>query len=229
MNLGLDELRADLLDRWKNAFDRIAEVKAPIPAGTERVYTQYPAFALENYSTKKFKPGARVSRAPSGDRDYVFELDGEGRPLRVRYEHEINRTSWLGAYRYGPDEVELIEVCTQTDVPNLYNRLVLSGDSVLAEQRFVCNAGGSDGRLKNLSTAEKVKHILGDPHGSFIYVTRFHVENGVTRSADEYQEAGGEVCRPRLEYSYADDGRLQRIVQHWPGGESRTKFAAKRR
>jgi hypothetical protein len=228
MNLGLDELRTDLVDRWKTAFDRIAEVKAPIPAGTETVYTQYPAFALENYSTKKFKAGARVSRAPNGDRDYVFELDAQGRPLRVRYEHKINRTSWLGAYRYGPDEVELIEFCVQTTVPNLYNRLVLSGDSVLAEQRFLCNAGGTDARLTKLSTADKAKHILGDPHGFFIYMVRYHVVDGVTRSADEYHEAGGEVHRPRLEYSYAD-GKLQRIVQHWPGGESRTKFATKRR
>lgn len=226
-NLTLDELRADLVDRWKQAFDRIAEVTAPIAADTETVYTQYPAFALESYSAKKFKPGARVSRKPIGDRDYVFQLDAQGRPLHVRYAHEINRHSWQGAYRYRPDEVELIELCMETAVPNLYNRLVLSGDCVVAEQRFICNAGGTDPRLTKLPTAAKVKHILGDPHLFFIYMTRYHVVNGVTTSADEYREVGGEIHRPTLEYSYADDGKLQRIVQHWPGGESRTTFAAK--
>jgi hypothetical protein len=74
-----------------------------------------------------------------------------------------------------------------------------------------------------------VQYILGDPDNYFIYLTRYHVENGVTKSGDEYQEVGGDIHRPTLEYSYSADGQLLRIVQHWPGGESRTVFAAKTR
>jgi hypothetical protein len=227
MNLGFDELRADLIGRWKQAFERFSEVSAPIAEHAETVYTRYPAFALESYTVKKFKAGARVARAPTGDDDYVFQLDALGRPLHVAYAHPVNRLSWQGAYRYSPEEVELLELCVQTKVPSLYNRLVLEDDRVIVEQRFVCNGGGSNPHLKELPTAAKADHILGDPYSYFIYLTRYVVTDGVTTSADEYQEVSGTIYRPSREYSYAPDGTLQRIVQHWPGGNSRTLFAAK--
>ncbi|HMR75231.1 MAG TPA: hypothetical protein PKD61_08965 [Polyangiaceae bacterium] len=221
MNLTLEELRSDLILRWKAAFDRIAEAKAEPRDAAETVYTQYPAYALSGYSTKKFKPGARVSRSPSADGDdYEFRLDAQGRPVHVRFSHRVNRVSWRGVYRYGEDEVEQIEFCMQTGTPSLYNRLILSGPCVLAEQRFVCNSGGSDKRYKD------PQQLLADPHAYFIYITRYQVEDGLTKSAQEYQEVSGEIHRPTLEYAYAA-GKLERITQHWPGGETRTVFAAK--
>lgn len=224
----LEALRADLIARWKAAFDRIAEVDAKPQGAVETVYTQVPAFALANYTPKKFKPGTRVSRTPSGDGDdYAFRLDAQGRPLHVKFAHRVNRVSWKGVYRYGPEEVEHIEFCMETRVPSLYNRLVLAGPSVVAEQRFIVNSGGSANNLTRLSSKKKIQEILADPHEYFIYLTRYQVEGGVTRSAEEYQEVSGEVHRPTLEYRYGEDGKLQRIVQHWESGEQRTVFAAR--
>jgi hypothetical protein len=228
MNLELEELRDDLVERWKAAFDRLSEVEAELETAAETVYTQYPAFALRDYSPRKFKPGARVSRQPSpGGDGYAFDLDDKGRPTRVRFEHRVNRVSWRGVYHYRLDEVEHIEFCMQTRVPSLYNRLILSGTSVLAEQRFVCNGGGSLPKWKDLSSSAKIDEILKEPYHRFIYLTRYQVENGVTRSGREYHEVGGKIQRPTLDYEYFADGKLQRIVQHWPSGEARTVFAAK--
>jgi hypothetical protein len=230
MDLELDELRDDLIERWKAAFDRLPEVETEVEGErvTQIVYTQYPAFALSNYTPRKFKPGARVSRQPSPDGDdYVFDLDARARPLRVRFEHRINRVNWRGIYHYRADEVEHIEFCMQTGVPSLYNRLLLSGECVLAEQRFVCNGGGSVPRWKGQSPSATIDEILKEPYHRFIYVTLYQIENGVTQSGREYHEVAGSIQRPTLEYSYSVDGKLLRIVQHWPSGEARTVFAAK--
>jgi len=223
----LEELREDLVRRWKAAFDRRAEADAKAQGVVKAVFTRAPAFALSGYTTTKFKAGARVSKMPSADGDdYVFDLDSQGRPLRVRYAHKVNRVAWRGFYRYAPDEIENIEFCVETAVPNLYNRLILSGQSVIAEQRFICNSGGSGNQLERGSTVDKIERILADPHAYFIYITRYRVERGVTKSAEEHHEVGGETYRPTLEYGYAGD-KLERIIQHWPGGERRTVFAAK--
>jgi hypothetical protein len=223
-----DELRADLIARWKAAFDRIAEVDARPQGAVDTVYTQVPAFALAGYSAKKFKPGARLAREPSRDGDdYTFRLDARGRPLHVKFAHRVNRVSWKGVYHYRPDEIEYLEFCMQTKVPSVYNRLLLAGDAVLAEQRFVCNGGGSSEQLAKLSTRKKIADILSDPHNYFVYVTLYRLEDGVTTAGEELQEVGGEIHRPTLAYTYAPDGKLQRIVQQWEGGERRTVFAAR--
>src|SRR5688572_33070279 len=113
----LEELRDDLVGRWKAAFERLAEADAKAQGVVQAVFTQVPAFALSGYTTTKFKAGARVSKRPSPDgNDYVFELDSQGRPLQVRYAHKVNRVAWQGFYRYAPDEVENIEFCVQTAV-----------------------------------------------------------------------------------------------------------------
>ncbi len=80
----LDELRADLVTRWKAAFERRPAVKAGAPEAAQTVYTRYPAYALSGWSNGKLKPEARVSRTPGTDgRDFVFLLDAAGRPLHV--------------------------------------------------------------------------------------------------------------------------------------------------
>lgn len=186
MHLSLDDLRADLITRWKGAFGRVAEVKAKVPASAETVYTEVPA-----------------------------------------YDYPLKRAEWQGIYRYGSDEVEQLEFCSRSGVPSHYERLVLAGPNVLAEQRFVCNMGGADPRLRSLSVPKKIEAILDDPHAYFIYLTLYRIEDGVTRSGLEHHENGGDVQRPTLDYEHAADGKLQRIVQHWPGGEKRTTFAAK--
>lgn len=223
----LDELRTELIAHWRRAFERVDEITADPPADADVVYTRYPAYALEGYSPKKFKPGARVSRAPHPDGDdYVFHLDAERRPTHVRFAHRINGVDWRGIYRYARDHVEHIEVCIQTGIPSLYNRLTLEGSAVLAEQRFVCNSGGSDERLDGLAAREKADAILADPHAYFIYLTLYRLEDGLPISADEFHEASGRTHRPTREYVYSA-GKLQRIIQRWPGGEERTLYKRK--
>jgi hypothetical protein len=224
MTVAFEHLRADLLQRWRAAFGRHAEITAEPDASLAEVYTQYPAYALEGYTPKKFKPGARVSKTASPDADdYVFHRDAKGRPHHVRFAHRVNRLDWRGIYVYGDEAVEHIELCMQTRVVSLYERLALADGAVVAEQRFVCNGGGSDKRLAKLSADEKAARILDDPHAFFIYLTRYHVTEGRTGSADEYHEVAGQIHEPVRTYDYAD-GALTRIVQHWPGGETRVLF-----
>jgi hypothetical protein len=129
-------------------------------------------------------------------------------------------------YRYAENEVEQIEFCLQTRVPSFYGRLVLGDGNVLAEQRFVVNCAGSGAHLKKKSASKQIEAVLGDPNEYVIYLTRYHLEGGVVKSAEERHEVGGEIHHPTREYTYASDGQLQRIVQHWPSGD-RTLFAAK--
>jgi hypothetical protein len=221
----LDELRADLVERWKRAFGRFDEATAKAEGAVETAYTEYPAFALEGYTPKKFKPGARLKKERIED-GYAFELDAKKRPLRVRFAHRVNRVSWRGFFRYADDEVESVEYCVETRVPSLYNRLILEGGGVLAEQRFVCNSGGHFSGLAGKSAAANAARILSDPTDFFIYITRYELENGVPVAAEEHHEVSGETYRPTRTYSYAGD-ELERVVQHWPGGETRTLFAVK--
>jgi hypothetical protein len=162
MELTLEALRADLINRWKESFARVLEVNAPPDGVVETVYTQVPAYALGSYSPKRFKPGARVSRGPEPGR-CTYELDAEGRPLRNQYCHVVNGFEWRGIYRYAAEQVEHVEFCLQTRVPNLYNRLVLSGSAVLAEQRLIVNGGGSSPHLVGLTAAAQASRILEDP------------------------------------------------------------------
>ncbi len=221
----LDTLRADLITRWTRAFDRVAEVmREPVDA-VDTVYTVYPAFPLENFTATKFKPGARLSRTPSKDGDdYKFRLDARGRPLQVRFSHTVNGFDWQGIYLYGTHDVEYIEVCLQTGVPSVYNRLALKDGLVVSEQRFLVNGGA--GALSSRTSPDLPRRILDTPEAYALYLVQYDVQRGITVAAVEHHEVGGETHRPTLTYEYDAAGSLQRIVQHWPD-ETRTLFAAK--
>jgi hypothetical protein len=215
------ELRADLIERWKGAFAWRREVDRE-PKG-ECVFTPYPAFLLKDYTVKKFKPGARLQRGkPPKVGVWVFRLDEEGRPVWSRYVHAHFRTETRGFYRYSAAEVEHVQFSCETNVPTLYNRLVLVRDNVVSEQRLLSRTVEG-----SASSDKKAKAIL-QKHDFQIFMTRYQVNDGIVTSAEEYHEWDAEkINRPRLEYRYAEDGKLQRIVQHWPDGEQRIVFAVK--
>ncbi len=218
-------LRADLIARWRAAFGRVAEVERAPADAVETVYTTSPAFSLEGFTPTTFKPGARLSRTPVRDGDgYTFLLDASGRPVQVRFAHTVNGFTWQGIYRYAADEVEHLEICLQTGVPSLYERLQLADGAVIAEHRFICNSGGSH---VPKTSGDIAQAILNDPNGYSLYLTRYTIERGVPVAAAEYHESGGRTHQPTRTYEYTPSGALQRIVQHWPEHGARTVFAAK--
>ncbi len=86
----LDELRADLVTRWRAAFERRPAVEAGAPEAVQTVYTRYPAYALSGWSNGKPKPGARVSRTPG-----TGIIVDQSEVLRV---HDIEYGSVIGAW-----------------------------------------------------------------------------------------------------------------------------------
>lgn len=228
MASSLEELREDLILRWKAAFDRAAEVEAKPKGVLETVYTEYPAFELSalTYSPKAFKAGVRVAKKPSGEPGgWAFELDREGRPQLVRHPKR-GRAAWRGFFRYWETEVEAVEFCIRTGVPSQYGRLVLEGGVVIAEQHFTCNEGGASDALKDGAPADKISRVLGDPSEYFISVVRYESDGARVVSGEEHREVSGERHRIELEYEYEGD-RIDRVVEVWPNGERRTIFAAK--
>lgn len=222
-----EDLRADLVSRWKAAWDRIGDIDAPLPPGVKTSYTESPAFDLHDYSTTSWKAGARLLASPKSDRSYELVLDAKGRPLRVRHRHPVNGVSWVGVYRYAADEIEHIEWCVETGAPNLYNRLHLDADgAVLEEQRLVVNSAGSKRTWIGAPRGDLIAAIVAAPQDHPIYLWRYEVEGGVPRSGEHYQHWSTGVQQAALEYTYAADGSLQRIVEHWPSGD-RTTFQAK--
>jgi hypothetical protein len=218
------ELRADLIARWQGAFARRSEVDRE-PEG-ELVYSQYPAFLLEGYSVKVFKPGARLQRGKPPKTDvFVFRLDAQGRPVWSRFVHGFNRSETRGIYRYSAGEVEHLEFSCGSGVPSLYDRVVIEGDNVVAAHRLL--SGDLDGAAARGSAAKKAKSIL-ETHDFKIFMTRYQISRGVVTSGEEYHEWDADkIYRPRRHYHYAADGKLERIVQHWPDGEQRVVFAQK--
>jgi len=227
MSLDLEELRADLIERWRAAFGRIAEISAEVSPVAETVFSEYPAFELSKYTPQHFPAGAQLFRVagPYG-RGYVFDLDARGRPIRIGYSDDDGRVTWNGFYRYGPHEVEHIEFYLPMRVPSFYNRVLLSESNVIAEQRMNCNNGAGSPHLERLGSAAKADRLLADQLSYHLYLVKYHLEAGAPRFGEEYLEGAGGVHRPTLHYSYEGDV-LMRIVQHWPSGEQRTVFAAK--
>lgn len=214
-----DELHTDLMERWRRAWDRVGEIDVKVPVAT--VYTEYPAFGLEGYTPKRFKAGARLMKAKTTDTRCVYELDTAGRPVKHREDSDVR-----GVYHYATNEVEHIEWNVKTGVPWLYDRLTLDETgAILTEQRYVVHSRGDRPAWVRAHRDQVIGEIVGD-HYNFVYLWRYHVENGVTRSGEEYQHTNRGIDVARLEYTYAPDGKLQRIVQHWETG-SRTTFAAK--
>ncbi|CAM3705565.1 hypothetical protein [Smaragdicoccus niigatensis] len=211
------QLRADVIVRWTACWDRIDECEAKLPPETTSVYTDFPAFSLDSYSGGELAAGARLFDAPSGrGSGYRFELDGSGRPLRVRSEHARNGVSWDGIYRYAPTEVENIEWCLETGVPCRYERLLLDDDIVIAHQRLVVNGGGYSPAWWSASRSQVIDEILGNDHNHVIFLWRYPVQEGVTMRGEECHNTDEGAHRATLEYAYAPDGKLQSIVQHRP-------------
>ena len=56
----LDELREDLWNRWRDAFDRFADLDRASQSGERIVYANGELFDLKKYTPQKFPAGGRV-------------------------------------------------------------------------------------------------------------------------------------------------------------------------
>lgn len=222
----LAPLRADVIARWRQAFSRFAEAQVEAAGNLRTVFTEIPAFSLSDYTPKKFKPGARLSDQPVSDRGCRFELDELRRPVRVSFSHPVSGSAWRGCYRYSPEEVEYLEFCLQTRVPAIYHRLRLEAGLVVEEQCFRCNSRGTRWLAAPGAGPGAAEAILSHPANFFLTVLRFEIRYGRTHAAQEYHESAGHLAAPTRSYAYSPEGRLLRIVQHWPTGPH-TIFAAK--
>lgn len=123
----IDDLKQDLLTRWKAQFDRMSLLAEAAGRGVRTVYATRSLFDLEGYSPSKFPPGGRTSKEPiPGDDNWVYRLDAGGLPVHMttRLVSE-GEPGWQGMYSYSPEGVEYTEFYISARIPSTYARLTL--------------------------------------------------------------------------------------------------------
>jgi hypothetical protein len=224
----LKQLREDLWVRWRQAFDRFAEVaEAPLMGGRV-VYARVPLFDLKTYTPKRFRAGARVlsSLPENGTSYFAYALDSMGRPIQMAYRHEANNLDTRGLYRYTDDEVEYVEFCVQTQVVSEYGRMTLRDGLPAALQHIDINGGGC--HLGGNKGKEAIDYILRNSYHYWTRVEDYEASEGRLVSGKAVME--GARLPPRrsmLEYTYSLRGKLERIVRVSEEGRRTTEYAGR--
>src|SRR5580704_11171877 len=114
-----EDLKQDLLRRWRAQFDRIAFLAEAAERGVRTVYATGPLFDLEKYSPRKFPAGGRTSKEPiQGCDNWVYRLDNQGRPVHMAVRHDFSKTERQGIYSYASEEAVYTEFFMQGHVPS---------------------------------------------------------------------------------------------------------------
>ncbi|MGA2137073.1 MAG: hypothetical protein ABSH50_32680 [Bryobacteraceae bacterium] len=224
-----EDLRQDLLARWKALFDRVSLLAEAAGRGLRTLYATGDRFGLKAYTPGKFPAGGRTSKNPiPGCDNWVYLLNAAGRPVHVAMRHSFNQIDWQGMYAYGTAEAEYTEFCITTQIPSEYTRLALSDGQPASFQRLRVQCRGALPDLRGMSPGLQAERILSDPYLHEIEIETYDLQDGRVQSGWAWTEA------PRipphlsmLAYSYSDDGKLQRIVANSELGGTRTVFAAR--
>ncbi len=222
----IDELRDDLWGRWRKHFHDPTLREVPGPARV--AYSRKALFDLKNWTPSTFPPGGRLSAEPiAGSNNWVYHLDGQGRPQGMSLRHTVNRVDWRGVYRYAPEEVEYVEICLNSNVPSQYDRVTVRDQQPATLQRLWKNTGGRFPAWSAMGRNDLLEKITSDPRNFQIWIESYEAEDGLIRRGRAYIEGLGVPPRhSSLSFSYSA-GKLQRIVRRWEDGQEETVFAAR--
>jgi hypothetical protein len=224
----LDELRDDLWNRWRDAFDRFAELEGTSQSGERVVYANGEIFDLKQYTPRKFQPGGRVfPEQPESINSYHrYRLDAKGRPVHMASGHTVNHFDWEGLYHYTTEEVEYLEFCLQTRVVSKYARMTLQNGIPRTYQKIGINGGGS--HIGGATGKNAIGRITQDSYFSWIEIEAYEVSEGRVVAGNALVEGHRQPPhRLDLKYFYSGVGKLERIVQIREDGSKYTSFAAR--
>jgi hypothetical protein len=234
----IEDLKHDLLTRWKAQFDRMPLLAEAAGRGVRTVYATGSRFDVERYRPKKFPAGGRTSKEPIAAKDlfpgcetWAYLLDAEGRPVHgTRRIAASDDPGWEGMYSYSAEEAEYTEFYIPSRLPSEYTRLALRDGQPVSLQRLWVQAKGSFPILHGMPAARQAEKILAGPYFYAIRVDAYDLQNGRIESGWSWSEGftvGLEPRLSRLEYSYSDEGKLLRIVAHAEDGNTWTALAAR--
>jgi hypothetical protein len=224
----LEELREDLWDRWRQAFDRFADLDEASDSGERAVYANGELFNLKNYTPRKFPAGGRVfAEQPESLNSYHrYWLDDKGRPVHMASGHTVNHFDLEGFYRYTAEEVEYVEFCLQNKVVSSYARMILRGGVPRTFQRISVNGKGS--HIGGATGKNAISLIMQNSYFSLIEIEEYDApEDRIVAGKALVTAPGVPPHRLNLEYSYSDAGKLERIVIIREDGSKYTSFAAR--
>jgi len=160
--------------------------------------------------------------------NHVYELDSRGRPLSARHSHPVNNVDWQASYRYGASEIELVELCLQTRVPSIYDRITLVDALPLTRQSVRINGAGSFPIWRSMPRENVREQIRTDSRNYQCVVEQYEIADGRYISGEGVRDGLGTTLRQyALSFTYSPAGRLERVVERWDTGEETTAFAAK--
>ena len=224
----VDELLEDLWDRWRDAFDRFADLDGASQSGERVVYANGELFDVKKYAPRKFPAGGRMfPEQPESTNSYHrYWLDSKGRPVHMASGHIVNNIAWEGFYRYATEEVEYVEFCLRTRVVSKYARMTLQNGLPKTYQKIGINGGGA--HIGGATGKSAIPRITQDSYFSWIEIEEYEASEDRTVAGKTLVVVPGE--RPHrldIEYSYSVAGKLERIVLIREDGSRYTSFASK--
>ena len=223
----LEELRDDLWNRWRDAYDRRVDLADASHSGERTVYGGKPLFSLKQYTPNSFPAGGRILFIQPAGRNsfHLYRLNAMGRPVFTHARHEVNDLDWQGFYCYTPDEVEYVEFCLQTNVVSDYARMTLHNGLPATYQHIDISGGGS--HIGQHTGRIAMDFIPQDSHFYWVDVEKYESSDGRIVSGKSLVEGNGlSAMRSSLAYSWSANGKLERIVSTNQDGYECTIYAA---
>ena len=229
--MDLEIQKQEILARWKQAFNEIAEIQRYRDKIQTEKYIPGFRFDLKDYGTPLFLnredrifPEAR-SREIGDYHFYGFSADGL--PCYTSFAHRISKMSWEGYYSYSDDLVEYVEFCKETGVPSSIKRYKLSNGEKVIYQSIQINGQGAHPGYKSIPREAIIQSIIGNQHSIYCTVEAFRAENGRIVSADCLAIApGAGEYRYEEIYKYDTDGRLDEKRTVYEDGRTALAYVA---
>jgi hypothetical protein len=224
----LEQLREDLWNRWIEAFDRFPALSRTPEFSQRVVYAKVPLFSLKTFTPNNFPAGGRTFQAPPEGTNacFTYRLDSKELPLQMISRHIVNKVEWRGLYLYDDNEVEYIEYCVNTNVVSEYSRMELRSGIPSSFQRIRINGGGSHG--ENRIGKAAIESIQRDSYFYWLEIEEYRIQAERIESGAALSEGARlPPTRSALEYSYASEGKLERIDRVFEDGRRITEFAVK--
>ena len=224
----LEQLREDLWIRWRDAFDRIGELRTlKVARDDGKLYSNSARFNLRDFRPGSFPAGGLVLKEQPKEANfyYVYRLDESGRPVQMSARHTVNKIDWEGIYLYTDTEAEYIEFCLQTKVVNDYKRIALQNALPVTLQHFKINGGGS--HLAGRTGKNAIDFVASSPFNYFVEVEEYQSSAGRIVFGRALSEGlGTPLKRSVLEYSYSESGKLMQVIRTQDTGWKTTDYAA---